>query len=109
MMPVVGNLVGRVDIRCLIAFRLIATSLALFNMTRFDTDVDYATVVWCAPTSRWASPPCSFPQRPAPFSACPYQSTTAGWAIFNMMCNLGGSLRICVAMTVLARWQASPC
>ncbi len=46
MMPIVGMLVGRVDARWLIAFGLVATSLALFNMMRFDTNVDYATLAW---------------------------------------------------------------
>src|SRR5207248_10807294 len=46
MMPVIGALSGKLDVRWLIALGLVVTSLALFHMTNFDTEIDYGTVAW---------------------------------------------------------------
>jgi MFS transporter, DHA2 family, multidrug resistance protein len=46
MMPAVGLLIGKVDARLLLAIGFAGSALALFSMTRFDGEIDYATIAW---------------------------------------------------------------
>ena len=105
MMPVVGILVGRTDARWLIAFGLVATSLALFNMMRFDTNVDYATVVWARIYQSVGLAFLFIPVNTIAFLGLPPGKNNDASAIINMMRNLGGSFGIAIATTVLARQQ----
>jgi DHA2 family multidrug resistance protein len=105
MMPVVGILVGRTDARWLIAFGLVATSLALFNMMRFDTNVDYATVVWARIYQSIGLAFLFIPVNTIAFLGLPPGKNNDASAIINMTRNLGGSFGIAIATTVLARQQ----
>jgi len=105
MMPIVGNLVSRVDARWLIAFGLVATSLGLYAMTRFYLDVDYGTVAWARV---YQSAGLGFLFIPintiAYLGLAPGKNNDAS-AIINMMRNLGGSFGISLATTLIARRQ----
>jgi DHA2 family multidrug resistance protein len=103
MMPVVGNLVGRVDARWLIAFGLITTSLALFNMLRFNTNIDYATVAWARIYQSVGLAFLFIPVNTIAFLGLPPGKNNDASAIINMMRNLGGGFGIAIATTVLAR------
>jgi DHA2 family multidrug resistance protein len=105
IMPVVGNLVGRVDARWLIAFGLIATSLALFNMMRFSTDVGYATVAWARIYQSVGLAFLFIPVNTIAFLGLPPGKNNDASAIINMTRNLGGGFGIAIATTVLARQQ----
>ena len=41
MMPIVGQLVSRVDPRCLVAFGFLGTALALYHMTMLNLGIDF--------------------------------------------------------------------
>ncbi len=105
LMPLVGALVSRVDARFLIAFGLVATGLALLWMTRFDADIDYATVAWARV---YQSAGLAFLFIPintvAYLGLTPEKSNTAS-AIINMMRNIGSSVGISFATTLIARRQ----
>ena len=105
MMPIVGMLVGRVDARWLIAFGLIVTSLALFNMMRFDTNVDYATLAWARIYQSVGLAFLFIPVNTIAFLGLPPGKNNDASAIINMMRNLGGSFGIAIATTILARRQ----
>ena len=105
MMPIVGILVSRVDARWLIAFGLIATSLALFNMMRFDTNVDYATLAWARIYQSVGLGFLFIPVNTIAFLGLPPAKNNDASALINMMRNLGGSFGIAIATTVLARRQ----
>src|SRR5258708_2984930 len=105
MMPFVGLLVTRVDARWLIAFGLIATSLALFNMMRFDTNVDYATLAWARIYQSVGLGFLFIPVNTIAFLGLPAAKNNDASALINMMRNLGGSFGIAIATTVLARRQ----
>jgi MFS transporter, DHA2 family, multidrug resistance protein len=105
MMPIVGGLVGRVDARWLVAIGLVATSLALFNMTRFNTDVDYATVAWARIYQSVGLGMLFIPINTIAFLGLPPAKNNDASALINMMRNLGGSFGIAIATTVLARRQ----
>ena len=103
MMPVVGILVSRVDARWLIAFGLITTSLALFNMLRFDTDVGYSTVAWARIYQSVGLAFLFIPVNTIAFLGLPPAKNNDASAMINMARNLGGSFGIAIATTVLAR------
>jgi MFS transporter, DHA2 family, multidrug resistance protein len=105
MMPIVGILVSRVDARWLIAFGLVATSLALFNMMRFDTNVDYATLAWARIYQSVGLGFLFIPVNTIAFLGLPPAKNNDASALINMMRNLGGSFGIAIATTVLARRQ----
>ena len=105
MMPVVGILVGRTDARWLIAFGLISTSLALLNMTRFDTNVDYATVAWARIYQSVGLAFLFIPINTIAFLGLPPGKNNHASAMINMVRNIGGSFGIAIATTVLARQQ----
>jgi MFS transporter, DHA2 family, multidrug resistance protein len=105
MMPIVGLLVGRVDARWLIAFGLLVTSLSLFNMMRFDTNVDYATLAWARVYQSVGLGFLFIPVNTIAFLGLPPAKNNDASALINMMRNLGGSFGIAIATTVLARRQ----
>jgi len=105
LMPVVGNLVARVDPRWLIAFGLGVTSFALFHMTRFDLDVDYAAVAWARAYQSIGLAFLFIPINTIAFLGLPPEKSNNASAIINMMRNLGGSFGIAIATTLLARRQ----
>jgi DHA2 family multidrug resistance protein len=105
LMPVVGNLVARVDPRWLIAFGLGVTSFALFRMTSFDLDVDYATVAWARVYQSLGLAFLFIPINTIAFLGLPPEKSNNASAIINMMRNLGGSFGIAIATTLLARRQ----
>jgi DHA2 family multidrug resistance protein len=105
MMPIVGILVSRVDARWLIAFGLLATSLSLFNMMRFDTNVDYATLAWARVYQSVGLGFLFIPVNTIAFLGLPTAKNNEASALINMMRNLGGSFGIAIATTVLAQRQ----
>jgi MFS transporter, DHA2 family, multidrug resistance protein len=104
-MPIVGNLVGRVDARWLIAGGLVVTSLGLFYMTRFYLDVDYNTVVWARVYQSAGLGFLFIPINTIAYLGLAPEKNNDASAIINMMRNLGGSFGISLATTLLARRQ----
>src|SRR5258707_4484506 len=45
MMPVAGKLVSQMDARLMVSIGFLATSLALYNMTRLDLNVSFGHIV----------------------------------------------------------------
>jgi DHA2 family multidrug resistance protein len=103
LMPVVGMLVSRVDPRLLIGFGLIATGAALLSMTRFDTDIDYATVAWSRVYQSLGLAFLFIPINTVAYLGLPREKSNAASAIINMMRNIGGSVGISFATTLIAR------
>jgi DHA2 family multidrug resistance protein len=104
-MPIVGNLVTRVDPRWLIAIGLAITSLGLFNMMRFDVTIDYATLAWARIYQSIGLGFLFIPINTIAFLGLPPAKNNDASALINMMRNLGGSFGIAIATTVLARRQ----
>jgi DHA2 family multidrug resistance protein len=103
VMPVVGMLSGRVDARWLIAIGLVATALALFHMTGFDAEIDYATVAWARVYQSVGLSLLFIPINTAAYRGVPRDKSNNASAIINMMRNVGGSIGIAVVTTFLAR------
>ena len=105
MMPIIGNLINRVDARWLIAIGLASTSLGLFYMTRFYLDVDYNTFAWARVYQSIGLAFLFIPINTVAYIGVAPQKNNDASAIINMMRNLGGSFGISLAITLLARRQ----
>jgi DHA2 family multidrug resistance protein len=105
LMPVVGALVGRVDPRWLITFGLVVTSFGLYAMTHFYLDIDYATIAWVRAYQSMGLAFLFIPINTVAYLGITPDKSNNASAIINMMRNLGGSVGIALATTLLARRQ----
>jgi MFS transporter, DHA2 family, multidrug resistance protein len=105
LMPVVGALVSRVDARLLIGIGLVATGLSLLWMTRFDAEIDYATVAWARAYQALGLAFLFIPINTVAFLGLPPEKNNTASAIINMMRNIGSSVGISFATTLVARRQ----
>ncbi len=103
LMPVVGALVSRVDARLLIGIGLVATGLSLLWMTRFDAEIDYATVAWARAYQALGLAFLFIPINTVAFLGLPPEKNNTASAIINMMRNIGSSVGISFATTLVAR------
>jgi MFS transporter, DHA2 family, multidrug resistance protein len=102
-MPVVGLLLQKVEARWLIATGLIVGALALFEMGRFNLDVDFRTAVWAFALRSFGEALLFVPINAAAFYYVARGKTNNGTGLMNLARNIGGSLGIAVVTTVLAR------
>lgn len=103
LMPVVGRMMGKVDARYMIAFGLAVCSLALYAMTAVDLTVDF----WSIAIYRlFQSAGLAFlfiPINAVAYVGIPQAKNNNASALINLSRNLGGSVGISLASTVLAR------
>jgi MFS transporter, DHA2 family, multidrug resistance protein len=102
-MPVVGVLAPRIDARLLIAIGFAATALALYSMTRFDAEIDYATIVWARMCQSLALTLLFIPITTTALAGMPRAKSNNASAIINVTRNLGGSFGISAVTTLIAR------
>jgi DHA2 family multidrug resistance protein len=107
LMPVVGVLVSRYDVRYLIAFGLVVSGTALFYMSTWSLDVDF----WRLAIGRsFQASGIAFlfvPINTASYSFVPKGKTNAASGLINVARNVGASVGISLLTTfVLRRAQA---
>jgi MFS transporter, DHA2 family, multidrug resistance protein len=102
-MPVIGVLGGRIDARLLIAVGFAGSALALYSMTRFDAEIDYATIAWARVFQSLALTLLFIPINTTAMAGMPRAKSNNASAIINMMRNIGGSFGISVVTTLIAR------
>jgi MFS transporter, DHA2 family, multidrug resistance protein len=103
VMPAIGVLSGKVDARWLIAIGLAAAAAALWWMTRFDAEIDYATLAWARVYQSVALAFLFIPINTVALATIPAAKSNNASAIINMTRNIGGSFGISVVTTLLAR------
>ena len=103
MMPVVGAISAKIDARWLIALGFLGCALALYSMTRFDTEIDYATIAWARVYQSMPLALLFIPINTAALAAMPTAKSNNASAIINMVRNVGGSVGISLATTLIAR------
>ena len=108
MMPVVGALSAKIDARWLIATGFVGCALALYSMTRFDADIDYATVAWARADQSVPLALLFIPINTTALAAMPMAKNNNASAIINMVRNIGGSVGISLATTLIARRWLRP-
>ncbi|MDB5172885.1 MAG: Inner rane component of tripartite multidrug resistance system [Phycisphaerales bacterium] len=103
LMPLVGFLVGRVQAKYLVVFGLLISALALWHMTGFNLQVNFSTMVWARIFQAAGLAFLFVPINTAAYALIPPEKSNNASALLNLARNLGGSVGISVAQTLLAR------
>lgn len=107
-MAVVGRLVGKVDARYKILLGLLLTSLSLWEMTRFTTDISGWDIVRTGITQGLGLGFIFVPLSTLTFSTLASRYRNEGTALYSLMRNIGSSIGISLVITYLAqRTQAN--
>jgi DHA2 family multidrug resistance protein len=107
MMPVVGQLVSRVDPRWLIAGGFLATSAALYHMTSINLQIDFQTAAMYRVYQTMGLAFIFIPINTLAYVGMPQHKSNQVAGMTNLARNLGGSVGISMLSTFLLRLQQS--
>ena len=102
-MFIVGRLMGKVDIRLIIAAGFSMAAAASWQMTGFDVQMDSSKVVWSGVLQGLGTGFVYVPLAAAAFATLTPALRNEGTAIFSLTRNLGSSIGISVVNTLLTR------
>lgn len=102
-MPLVGYLVGKIQPKYLIMFGFAVTGIALTTWTNLDTQVSFGTLVKARMFQSLGLAFLFVPLNTVAYQGLPPGKSNDASALINLMRNLGGSVGISVAQTLLAR------
>jgi DHA2 family multidrug resistance protein len=102
-MPIVGQLMRKVDARILIAYGLGMTAIGLFMMSKFSLDTGFhnAVIARCVQCMGLAA--LFIPINVSAYVGLPKEQINQASGLLNLFRNLGGSVGIAILSTVLAR------
>jgi len=103
LMPIAGKLVNKIQPRYLIAFGLLAMSLTMEYMTNFDTQVSFKVIAVARMAQAGSMAFLFVPINTVAYTDLPPGKSNSASAMINLMRNLGGSVGISMANTILAR------
>ena len=103
IMPVVGRLTTVVDSRWLVGIGLVINAVAVYLMSLFNTQVDFATATWPRFVQGFGLGMTFVSLTTLTMSRISQEKMGNATGIFNLMRNLGGSFGIAAATTLLAR------
>ncbi len=103
IMPVVGRLTTVVDSRWLVGLGLVINAVAVYLMSLFNTQVDFATATWPRFVQGFGLGTTFVSLTTLTMSRISQEKMGNATGIFNLMRNLGGSFGIAAATTLLAR------
>ncbi len=103
MMPIAGQLVRRVQPKYLMAAGLALLTLSLVLMSGFDTQVAIGNLVWARLIQCLGLPLFFIPLNTIAYGNLPEGKSNSASAMMNLMRNLGGSIGIAIASTLLVR------
>jgi DHA2 family multidrug resistance protein len=103
LMPVVGLLVRKVQPKYLISFGFIVTGLAMLHLSGFNTDVSFKAIATARVYQAIGFAFLFVPINTLAYSGIPKSKSNSVSAMINLMRNLGGSVGISVATTMLVR------
>jgi DHA2 family multidrug resistance protein len=103
IMPVVGRLTTVVDSRWLVGLGLVINAVAVYLMSLFNTQVDFATATWPRFVQGFGLGMTFVSLTTLTMSRISQEKMGNATGIFNLMRNLGGSFGIAAATTLLAR------
>jgi DHA2 family multidrug resistance protein len=103
LMPIVGALVGRVDVRLLIVTGLAIVAWSMFYMAGFNLHIDFWTAVMSRIIQSAGLAFLFVPINASAFYYIPKEKTGQGTGIINLLRNIGGSSGIAFVTTLLAR------
>jgi DHA2 family multidrug resistance protein len=104
LMPLVGNLIGRVDPRKMLAFGFTVMSLSLFYMSHtLSTGLDFPTVVKLRVYQSIGMAFMFVPINTLAYVGVPLEKNSSVSGIINLSRNMGGDVGIALVTTLLAR------
>ncbi len=103
IMPVVGRLTQVLDNRILIFVGLVINAVAVYLMSLYNTQIDYATAWWPRFIQGFGLGTTFVSLTTLTMSRISQEKMGNATGIFNLMRNLGGSFGIATATTLLSR------
>ncbi|MEW6658665.1 MAG: DHA2 family efflux MFS transporter permease subunit [Thermodesulfobacteriota bacterium] len=103
IMPIVGRLTTVVDSRWLVGLGLLINAVAVYMMSIFNTNIDFATATWPRFIQGFGLGTTFVSLTTLTMSRISQEKMGNATGIFNLMRNLGGSFGIATATTLLAR------
>jgi DHA2 family multidrug resistance protein len=104
MLPMVGQMVSRVDTRYMVAFGFAVMSGSLFYMAhRIDMQMDFATAVKLRAMQSVGMAFLFVPIQTISYSGVPVQKNNQVSGIMNLSRNMGGDIGIAFVTTLIAR------
>ncbi len=104
-MPIVGAILARLDPRKLLAVGIVGTAFTLFQLSHLNLNAGYWDVFWPQFYQGLAMALLFVPLTTVTMDPIPREEMGNATSIFNLMRNLGGSLGIAGATTLLARHE----
>lgn len=103
VMPFAGVLTGRADPRWLIGGAFLVQALALWNMSRLDTQMDFAAAAYARMFQSVGLPFLFVPVSAMAYIGLKPRETNQASALMNVARNLGGTIGISSVQTILAQ------
>ncbi|WP_229261595.1 MDR family MFS transporter [Duganella margarita] len=102
-MMMVGRLVGKVDLRLLLAIGFAITAFSLWQMTRYTLVLSQSDIVWPGVIQGLGLGLVFVPLSAATFATLSPEMRAEGTAIYSLIRNIGSSIGIALVQTLLVR------
>ena len=103
--PIAGRLTGRVDVRVILITALLVQAAALWNLSHFDAGISFRDAAVARLYQSVALPFLFVPINAVAYNGQTRRSTGQASALLNVARNLGGTLGISSAQTLLSHFQ----
>src|SRR6202044_2732225 len=103
LLPLVGRMVNKVDVRLLVAIGLVIGGSSLLWMTNFYLDISFQHLMFARIVQAASLAFLFVPLNAMAFRGIPASKTNNASALINLARNFGGSIGISVASTLLTR------
>ena len=103
MMPIVGILLSKIEARWLIIFGLITSSVGLFQMSHWNSQINFGHAVSARVVQSFGLAFLFVPINTVAFSFIAKAKTGYATGLINLARNIGGSSGIAICTTLIAR------
>ena len=103
--PFAGQLTGKIDVRIILISALLVQAGALWNLSHFTADISFHDAAIARLYQAVALPFLFVPINAVAYIGLPQRSSAQASALLNVARNLGGTLGISSAQTLLANYQ----
>jgi DHA2 family multidrug resistance protein len=104
MLPFIGFMVSRVDVRILVGFGILSLTAALYVMTHFSLSIDFWSLVAARAMQGFAMAFIFVPLNTSAYSFIPKEARNAASTLINVARNIGGSVGIAFCTSMAVRW-----
>jgi DHA2 family multidrug resistance protein len=105
MMPIVGRLIGFVQPKYLLVFGATVVALSMWHLTGLNGNITYGYAAYSRIFLAIGLPFLFLPVTTASYDGIPPDKTNQASALINVARNLGGSMGVALAQTMLAQRQ----